>query len=74
MLARKAKLDSIYLTVLGSDAQARAFYDALKYVECYSTDDEANYEGAEKPTKTFAIMRKQFNPPADVGPKTLFDL
>jgi ribosomal protein S18 acetylase RimI-like enzyme len=41
LMARKAKLDALMLTVLGSDTEARAFYDHLKFEELDGPDVSA---------------------------------
>lgn len=60
-------MDAVFLTVLGTDKEARAFYDKMQYVEQYSTDDEVQYKGDEVPTRRFAIMAKKFAPPPAVA-------
>jgi N-alpha-acetyltransferase 40 len=61
LIARKAGLDGILLTVLGSDADARRFYDRLAYEAVYSADADVERDD----NMSFAIMRKSF--PSDAA-------
>jgi len=56
LIARKAALDAIWLTVLGSDVDARRFYDKLAYEKVYSADDDVERDDAH----SYTVLRKSF--------------
>lgn len=60
LVARKAGLDAIWLTVLGSDTDARRFYDKLQYSLVYTTEGDADRTDKH----SYSILRKNFPPPA----------
>jgi ribosomal protein S18 acetylase RimI-like enzyme len=65
LIARKNALDAVALTVLGSDTDARRFYDRLGYGEVYSPDREVDGGGVpegEHP-HSYAVLVKSFRPP-----------
>lgn len=64
LIARKNALDAIWLTVLGSDSDARRFYDKLGYSEIYSPDREVDHGGLEEGEfrHTYAVLTKTTKP------------
>lgn len=64
LIARKNNLDAIWLTVLGSDVDARRFYDKLGYSEIYSPDREVDGGGVVEGEHqhTYAVLSKSCRP------------
>jgi ribosomal protein S18 acetylase RimI-like enzyme len=64
LIARKNALDAIWLTVLGSDADARRFYDKLGYSEVYSPDREVDGGGVDEGEhqNSYAVLAKSCKP------------
>ena len=63
LIARRANMDGVLLTVLGSDADAMAFYRAIGFSEIYSTEEELETDEVEAATgKKYSLMSKDFRP------------
>jgi len=65
LIARRAKMEGLMLTVLGTDTEARAFYDKLKYEQVFSSEEELVEGDDEDELKRYAIMAKDFREPKE---------
>ena len=60
LLARRAQMEAVMLTVMGTDAAARSFYLHIGFAEVYSTDEELDTSDDAARGKRYSVMSKVF--------------